>query len=444
MRGRGRLLPDEAAAVTVCQDRGVFRSPLRPAAPLRPLITRAYWRRWSFLVAGGALLMPYWFLGIGIVPALQIRPPAVNLVLVLVVLPLVGTFVTGLVPAVRLLEGAATKELLGGPITALPVDAARTWESRVRACAWFMVHLHAGVVISALSLAVPPFALVLLLAPLVSWEETFVAPYNLPQGWQEWLLPFAGVAMLAVVLALIGVTGALLSRLAPRLLGPSAAERLEELEARAVRLAERNRLARELHDSVGHALSVVTLQAGAAGRVLDSDPEFAREALGAIEESARSALEDLDHVLGLLREDSSSRTAPQPTLKDLDRLLEQTRIAGVDLDAAVGAELEQLPAAVSREAYRIVQEGLTNALRHAGKVPVRLRIGVRGERLEVEMTNPLAGTRPAGHHGGGRGLGGVRERVTVLGGAMDAGPGADGDWRLAVALPLRASHGEAS
>ncbi|XVQ13555.1 sensor histidine kinase [Spirillospora sp. CA-255316] len=422
----------------------MYRSIPGPAALLRPLINRTYWRRWSFLVAGGALLMPYWFLGIGIVPALQIKAPVVNVVLVLVVLPLVGTFVTGLVPAVRLLEGAGTKELLGGPIAALPVGAARTWESRIRACAWFMLHLHAGVVISALSLAVPPFALVLLLAPVVSWEGTFIDPYNLPQGWQEWLLPFGGVAMLAAVLALIGGTGALLSRLAPRLLGPSAAERLEELEARAVRLAERNRLARELHDSVGHALSVVTLQAGAAGRVLDSDPEFAREALSAIEESARSALEDLDHVLGLLREDSSSRTAPQPTLKDLDRLLEQTRIAGVDLDAAVGAELEQLPAAVSREAYRIVQEGLTNALRHAGKVPVRLRIGVRGDRLEVEMTNPLAGAAPAGHHGGGRGLGGVRERVTVLGGAMDAGPGADGDWRLEVALPLRASRGEAS
>jgi signal transduction histidine kinase len=233
-------------------------------------------------------------------------------------------------------------------------------------------------------------------------------------------------------------TGTLLARLAPRLLGPSAAERLAEMEARAVKLAERNRLARELHDSVGHALSVVTLQAGAAGRVLDSDPAFAREALGAIEDSARAALEDLDHVLGLLREDPS-RPAPQATLEDLGRLLEQTRIAGVRLDAEIDPEVGRVPAAVSREAYRIVQEGLTNALRHAGKVPVRLRLGVADERLEIEMSNPLGAPHGAGAgagHGGGRGLGGVRERVTVLRGEMSAGP--DGtQWRFRVSLPLR-------
>jgi len=171
-------------------------------------------------------------------------------------------------------------------------------------------------------------------------------PWGWQSTWPQWPAPLAGLAAAAALLALIAGTGALLARLAPRFLGPSAAERLAELEARAVRLAERNRLARELHDSVGHALSVVTLQAGAAGRVLDSDPVFAREALGAIEESARAALEDLDHVLGLLREDPA-RTAPQATLKDLGRLLEQTRIAGVELDAEIGPEVERVPAAAS-------------------------------------------------------------------------------------------------
>jgi signal transduction histidine kinase len=403
---------------------------------LRPLIERTTWRRWSHLVVGGALLMPYWFLAMSLTPLLRIREPVVIVTLVLVVLPAAATFVTGLVPTVRLLESSLAKELLKGPAGTLVPGSAGTWESRIRAAAWFTLHLTTGVVVSGLSLAVPPFAVVMILAPMVTWDTRFLESWGWQGTWHQWSAPLIGLASLGVLLALIVVVGALLSRVAPWFLGPSAAERIAAMETEAVKLAERNRLARELHDSVGHALSVVTLQAGAAGRVLDSDPAFAREALGAIEESARAALEDLDHVLGLLRDDPS-RPAPQATLKDLGRLLEQTRIAGVTLDAEVDPEVEHVPAAVSREAYRIVQEGLTNALRHAGKVPVRLRLGTDGERLEVEMSNPLGAQRGDGaDHGGGRGLGGVRERVTVLRGDMTAGA-EDGRWRFRVSLPLR-------
>ena len=404
---------------------------------LRPLIERTTWLRWAHLVVGGALLMPYWFLAMTLIPALPVSDRPVPTVLVLLVMCTAATFVTGLVPSVRLLEGSLAKELLKGPAVALAPAPARSWESRWRTGVWFALHLGVGVLVSGTSLAVPPFAFVMVVAPAVSWDRRFLEGWGWQRDWPEWPAPVVGIVALAALLAVIVVGGELLSRLAPRLLGPSATERLAAVEAEAVRLAERNRLARDLHDSVGHALSVVTLQAGAAGRVLDSDPAFAREALGAIEDSARAALEDLDHVLGLLRDDASGK-APQATLKDLDRLLEQTRIAGVTLDADVGPGLDEVPAAVSREVYRIVQEGLTNALRHAGKVPVRLRLGVAGDRLEMEMSNPLGAPDGDGAgHGGGRGLGGVRERVTVLRGEMTAGP--DGDaWRFGVSLPLGA------
>jgi hypothetical protein len=168
--------------------------------------------------------------------------------------------------------------------------------------------------------------------------------------------------------------GAALARLAPRVLGPTRTERLAVQLARAQSaeraLAERNRLARELHDSVGHALTVTTLQAGAAARVLDSDPAFVARALEAIAEAGRAALEDLDHVLGLLRDGGGEGTrGPQPDLADLDVLVDRARSAGLTVDVELYGPLAAVPRAISREAYRIVQEGLANALGMPGRCP---------------------------------------------------------------------------
>ncbi len=213
----------------------------------------------------------------------------------------------------------------------------------------------------------------------------------------------------------------------------------------------RNRLARELHDAVGHALSAVTLQAVAARRVLDSDPDFVREALAAIEDTTRRTVGELDAVLGLLRDGDPARpdAAPAPTLAaDLGGLLARTRAAGTVVtahqDPGPAGDWAQLPAIASREAYRIVQEGLSNALRH-GAGPIQLRIAVQDatdgngsaqRELEITMTNPPGtGDGPAPRGTGGRGLHGAAERATLLGGCVEAGPHL-GLWRLRAVLPL--------
>jgi signal transduction histidine kinase len=218
-------------------------------------------------------------------------------------------------------------------------------------------------------------------------------------------------------------------RLAPRLLGPTAAERLAALQRRTEQLAERNRLARELHDSVGHALTATTLQAGAARAVFDRDPEFVRRALAAIEEVGRTAVDDLDRVLGVLRS-GADHPIDGRTLEHLDRLIEDVRRGGVDLDARV--RVSPIPDAVSREAFRIVQESLTNAAKH-GAGAAELRVSTGPEEIVIEVVNPVA-EAPA-RTGGGRGLAGIAERVRLLGGSVDAGP-AGGRWRLVARIPV--------
>ncbi len=240
-----------------------------------------------------------------------------------------------------------------------------------------------------------------------------------------------------MLLALTGTaaaTGALLARQAPRLLGPDPADRLAAAERRAAEAESRNRLARELHDSVGHALSAVTLQAGAARRVLraeDPDPEFVREALTAIEETTRRTVGELDRALGLLRRGEEVAEGVGPGLDALEALV---RGAGARVALTVDGDPEPVPEAVSREAYRIVQEGLTNAARHARGAPVAVRLGVRTGEVEIVVENPLPERPPVARPHGGHGLPGIAERARLLGGTADAGP-ADGVWRLAVRIP---------
>ncbi|MEV5753230.1 histidine kinase [Actinoallomurus sp. NPDC052308] len=402
---------------------------------VRPLVSVTTYRRWTFLLGGTAILVPYLLIYVALLQIMGSagRLPADQVLqsLVMLLAYVAVSSAVAFIPAVRILSRTAAETLLGVRLPAETAEGMRSWRSRRRTAAWWVLHIGVGGGTGLAAVFALPFALVLL-------QKAFGGENALREvfGGSSVLLAAAYVLLALVVLPLVvclgaGV-GALLARLAPALLGPSPADRLVQLERQAEQLIERNRLARELHDSVGHALTVTTLQAGAAVRLLDTDPEFARRALSAIEETGRTALEDLDHVLGLLREDPSART-PQRTLADVTGLFEQTRSAGAEVRAEVGPT-EGIPAVVSREAYRILQEALTNVLRHAGKVPVDVRLGVCADRLELEVTNPV-GSVAAPRAGGGSGLRGVRERVTLLGGRSSAG--LDGSrWRVHVAIPV--------
>jgi signal transduction histidine kinase len=402
---------------------------------VRPLVSVSTYRRWTFLLGGTAILVPYVLLYAALLQIMgDVRHDAsrdlLDSLLMLVGFILISTAVA-FIPAIRILCRTAAETLLGAQLPEETPEGLRSWRSRRRTAVWWLLHIAVG---GGTGLAVVlglPSILFLLQRPLAGPDHGHRFLGLVPHFDPLWSVVLALVAIPAIIYLGAGA-GALFARLAPVLLGPSPADRLARLERQTEQLLERNRLARELHDSVGHALTVTTLQAGAAARLLDTDPEFARRALTAIEETGRTALEDLDHVLGLLREDTSAKT-PQRTLTDLGGLFDQTRSAGVEVDAEIG-DLAEVPPVVSREAYRIVQEGLTNALRHAGKVRVGVWLAVRGSRLELEMTNPAGQTAPA-RTGGGRGLAGIRERVTILGGRMSAGAD-DGRWRVFVTIPI--------
>ncbi|MFB7465386.1 sensor histidine kinase [Streptomyces sp. NPDC056224] len=408
--------------------------------------------RWVHLILGGALLMPYFLLaqvGAGLATGGQNAFSSFPLTLATYAAALPLASATSVFGLVRPLSVTAVRAMCGVPGEQLAEGPARSWAARGRTSAWWTLHLGVGAVISGMSLAVPPMAVVLITLPFVSglrdamlglgWFSTAASPYA---------APLLGTGLLAGLVLCAAGAGALLARLAPVLLGPTAADRLAAAEERAADLAVRNRLARELHDAVGHALSAVTLQASAARRVLERDPDFVREALAAIEDTTRRTVGELDAVLGLLRDGDASRpdAAPAPTLAaDLDGLLARTRAAGASVtahqDPGPVGDWARLPAIASREAYRIVQEGLSNALRH-GAGPVELRIRVHGgaetghRELEITMTNPPA--PPEGREPrttGGRGLRGAAERAALLGGRVEAGPHED-RWRLRAVLPL--------
>jgi signal transduction histidine kinase len=217
----------------------------------------------------------------------------------------------------------------------------------------------------------------------------------------------------------------------------------EELAGRAV-AEERLRLARELHDVVAHSMSVIAVQSGVGAHVAKAQPEEAAKALAAIEATSRAALTELRRLLGVLRRDSEphGELTPVPGLADLDALLAEVAKAGLAVRLRVEGTPTPLPAGVDLSAYRIVQEALTNVVKHAGEARAQVVVGYHDDQaVTVEVTDDGRGAAAqAGDGRPGHGLIGMRERVAAFGGDLQAGPRPGGGFRVAARLPLAANR----
>ena len=213
------------------------------------------------------------------------------------------------------------------------------------------------------------------------------------------------------------------------------AELEREEQARLAVAEERARIARELHDVVGHSVSVMTVQAAAVRRLLEADQEKEREALLVVEQTGREALAEMRRMVGVLRRpEEAPALAPQPSLEHLDKLVAHTRETGLPVELRVEGMPAQLPAALDTTAYRIVQEALTNAVKHANASRAEVVVSYGNGTVELIVSDD--GDGDGGGGGSGHGLVGMRERVSVYGGELEAGPQAGGGFRLRATLPV--------
>lgn len=396
-----------------------------------PLTRAVTYTRWLHMLVGSVAALVCAILWPGINGEMSTREWAL---VPLVPVPLL--LAAALIPSARQIEGVQARiMLLPGPHARVKEDnrseigiaaqPSASWRDRMRTALWLVLRLEVG------------SAVALVTAESVESCLALVGKASGQHNGADLLIPISGPAWvhalliplpLVILFAVVCGAGSLMTVAAGRLLGPSPAERMAALEELTERLLEGNRIARELHDSIGHALTIVVVQAGAAQAA--GHPEFTARALSAIEETGRTALEELDRVLRGLRERGQT-AASRPLLDEAERLLESARATGTEVQVEVLGPVGRLPSLVSREGYRILQEGLTNALRHAEGRPVRVRIAVTDGQLELDLKNPVGEAQP----GSGSGLQGIRERVALLGGKVHAA--ADkGEWRLTVRLPI--------
>ncbi|MEU3077731.1 sensor histidine kinase [Streptomyces laurentii] len=349
--------------------------------------------------------------------------------------PVIPLLLIGLVPGTRRAEGIQARLLL------VPDDEndigrapARSLSDRRRTSVWLVLRCWWGLLVASVVAQLLSVTGTLATAPAVEGART-VLGVTVPGGHRHiWYLGLVPPLLLATF-ALVVWAGKVQLALARRLLGPSTAERLAEAESRADGLLARNRLAGELHDSIGHALTATVLQASAARELIDVDRDFVIRALTAIEDTGRRAMDDLERTLGYLKEDEPAARTVRPTLADVGQLLEASRAAGVTVRSRTAADVDAVPGVVSREAYRILQEALTNAMKHAPGSPVDVDLDVTGEQVRLTVANRLVEEAPRAS-GTGKGLRSLRERAALLGGRATAGA-TSGRWTVSARLPLR-------
>ena len=297
-----------------------------------------------------------------------------------------------------------------------------------RTLAWSVVRVITGTV--GFVVAVVAFAL-----PLGLTFAPVVYIWGVPPTW-AWtpiVSPLLGVPAFFGAAHLIRLLGRGNARLAEIVLRPPRAREAQEVARRAERAEERLRIDQELHDSIGHVLTMNVVQAGAGAHVFDEDPEFAREALTNIERRGRAALEELDRIIGLVRSDEVTRR-PLHGLSDIPELVAQIREAGMEIEDHIDP-VETAPE-IGRAAYGVAQEALTNVAKHAPGARTRVVVAVIDGWLQVEVANSAPSAPPLQPASGtGSGLTSIHHRVAILGGQSEAGPTPDGGFRVVASFP---------
>jgi signal transduction histidine kinase len=315
------------------------------------------------------------------------------------------------------------------------------------------LNLLTGIAIVALGMPM----VVLGLAPLVA---VYSAAASIPKPASAWVVA-AGLVALALTEALSGfgndastMIGNVVGVVGVWFIGTMVHDRTEYVRALEVRTTElqkareelavsavreeRVRIARELHDVVAHSLSMISVQSTAAAHVIDDRPADARRALSAISDASHTALDEMRRLLGVLRDDGyDASRVPAPRLSELEPLLQQVRAAGPEVETNTEGEPVELPPGLDLTAYRIVQESLTNVIKHARAERVTLTLTYAPDDLVIEIVDD--GRARATNGRGGLGIEGMRERAAMFGGALEAGPVPAGGYRVEARLPLRSS-----